>query len=501
MEPPRLFSSAVGSLLVASLLIIIIYLRLLSSSKPNLPPGPRPWPLIGNLPFLMANSSTPHRTLARLSLQYGPIFTLWMGSVPTLVVSSPAMAKEFLQNHDKNFSDRPKLRVSEALHYGQQNGLGHRRKWRELRRLLNLELLTQKRLQEYEHMRHEEVAGMIELIERQSKEGEGNVDVRKCVSIVATNIIARLAFSTRLVDWTTGVCHELQHVIVEANRITFALLIGDYIPFLGWLDVVTLNRMRGVHRRVDELLSNFVGQRLREETNQPAQDFLDVLLANPDAREELDSVKSLLLELFQAGIDSSSVTVEWAMAELLRHPKKLKKLQEEIDVVVGGEKRLVRELEASQLPYLKAVIKETLRLHPPAPLLVPHASHEECIVMGGYKIPPGTRLLVNAWAIANDPDVWDNPHEFIPERFFNNPLDVLEHDYELLPFGSGRRMCPGLPLALLLVSLTLANLVHNFHWFHTTPYIDILDKINGPLEIVTPLRIIPKPRLTSIVPM
>lgn len=337
---------------------------------------------------------------------------------------------------------------------------------------------------------------MIQFVERQSRKGQGFVEVGKVVSRMAANIIARLALSTILVDWTTGECHDLHHALCESNRVALCLLIGDYVSSLGWLDLLTRRRMRRLHHRIDKLLSDIVRDRLRE-TGRSNQDFLDVMLAKAGGLGEdaLDSVKSVLLELFAAGTDTSSVVVEWAMAELICHPNDLKKLQEEIDVLMAGENRLVRESDLGQLPYLKAVIKEVLRLYPPGPLLLPHASQEDCMVVGGSRISAGVRLLVNVWAIGRDPSIWDRAEEFVPSRFLNNNMDVHGHDFELLPFGSGRRMCPGMPLALQIVALTLANLVHAFHWGQVGTHLDMSEKYQGALVMVNPLCAIPISRL------
>jgi typhasterol/6-deoxotyphasterol 2alpha-hydroxylase len=162
------------------------------------------------------------------------------------------------------------------------------------------------------------------------------------------------------------------------------------------------------------------------------------------------------------GTDTSAVTVEWAMSELLRNPEVLAKATEELDRVVGRN-RLVAEGDIPSLPYLDAVVKETLRLHPVAPLLTPRLCRED-VSVGGYDIPAGARVFVNAWAIGRDPAVWEAPLEFRPERFAGSSVDVKGQHFELLPFGSGRRMCPGMGLALRMVPTILGNLLHAFAW-------------------------------------
>jgi cytochrome P450 len=167
-------------------------------------------------------------------------------------------------------------------------------------------------------------------------------------------------------------------------------------------------------------------------------------------------------DLIAGGTDTSAITVEWAISELLRKPEILAKATEELDRVVGRG-RLVTETDMTSLPYVEAIVKETMRVHPVAPLLAPHVAREDASV-GGYDIPAGTRVLVNVWTIARDPALWDSPEEFMPERFIGSKIDVKGQDFELLPFGSGRRMCPGYSLGLRVIQVSLANLLHGFAW-------------------------------------
>jgi cytochrome P450 len=162
------------------------------------------------------------------------------------------------------------------------------------------------------------------------------------------------------------------------------------------------------------------------------------------------------------GTDTTAVTVEWAMSELLRNPDVLAKATKELDRVIGRD-RLVAEGDIPNLPYMEAIVKETMRLHPVAPLLTPRLSRED-VSVGSYDIPAGTRVFINAWAIGRDPEVWEAPMEFRPERFVGSSVDVKGQHFELLPFGSGRRMCPGMGLALRMVPVILANLLHAFAW-------------------------------------
>uniref|UniRef100_M1A7C3 Cytochrome P450 n=1 Tax=Solanum tuberosum TaxID=4113 RepID=M1A7C3_SOLTU len=174
-------------------------------------------------------------------------------------------------------------------------------------------------------------------------------------------------------------------------------------------------------------------------------------------------VKAILLDMLIASMDTSASAIDWILSELLRQPNIVKKLQKESEEKIGM-KRMVEELDLEKMEYLNMVIKESLRLHPVAPLLIPHQSIEDCTI-DGYFIPKKSRILVNTYAIGHDPKVWpNNPDEFIPERFMGSSIDLRGHDFELLPFGSGRRSCPGLQLGLIMIRLIVAQLVHCFDW-------------------------------------
>jgi cytochrome P450 len=266
---------------------------------------------------------------------------------------------------------------------------------------------------------------------------------------------------------------EFRWMIEEIFFLNGALHIGDMVPWLGWFDP---NGYVGRMKRLGKMFDRFVEHVLREHEDRRRRegqafvpnDMVDQLLQladdpSLDVPIDRDGVKASILELITGGTDTSSVTVEWAMSELLRKPEVLAKATEELDRVVGRD-RLVAEGDIPSLPYLDAVVKETMRLHPVVPLLIPRVSREDTSV-AGYGIPRGTRVLVNVWAIGRDPAVWgDAAEEFRPERFVGSEVDVKGQDLRLLPFGSGRRMCPAHGLGLRMVQLVLANLVHGFAW-------------------------------------
>ncbi|KAM0018755.1 putative cytochrome P450 [Helianthus debilis subsp. tardiflorus] len=170
----------------------------------------------------------------------------------------------------------------------------------------------------------------------------------------------------------------------------------------------------------------------------------------------------IMLDVFNAGTDTTSTSLDWAIGELLRNPHTMKKLQQEAHTV-GQGREMITEDDLDNMPYLKAVLKEALRLHVPAPLLVPRESTKDVKLLG-YDIPSGSQVMINAWAIARDPLIWEEPEEFRPERFLNNKMDYKGLDFEFVPFGAGRRGCPGINFAMIINEIVLANLVYKFEF-------------------------------------
>lgn len=205
--------------------------------------------------------------------------------------------------------------------------------------------------------------------------------------------------------------------------------------------------------------------------------------------------------MFTAGTDTTTSTLEWAMTELLHNPKALSKVQAELRSVIGAGKK-VEEEKVDELPYLKAVIKETLRLHPPLPFLVPHKAMESCKMLG-FHIPKETQILVNVWAIGRDPKTWKDPVEFKPERFLEGETaaDYKGHHFEFIPFGSGRRICPAVPLVSRVLPLALGSALHSFDWVlgggMKPEEMDMNERMGITLRKAVPLRAIPIPYICS----
>ncbi|CAN1151405.1 Desmethyl-deoxy-podophyllotoxin synthase [Linum perenne] len=426
-------------LLFITILTIQIFLnKTTSSNAPQLPPGPRKLPIIGNLHQLMGKS-LPHHRLAELATQYGPLMYLKLGETRNVVVSSPEVAREFLKTHDGDY-------------------------WRQMRKICTLELLSGHRVRLLRPVREEEISRLVKSIQRQSQLQPINLS-RLLISLGNT-ITSRAAF---------GKVRKLEEaflpVLNKIVKVLGGLSIGDIFPSNRLLRIVsgTERQVMKLHREADEILEGIIHEHIQRrrarsiekdgkfvaDEDDHEEDIVVITFYNNSFMTNFTTV--LLIRTYSSGgSDSSSTTVEWAMSELMKNPSVMKKAQKE-------RGHIVDEAGLDELHYLPLIIKETFRLHPTAPLLIPRECRET-IVIDGYLIPAKTRVHINAWAIGRDPRHWTDPDEFIPERFIDSSVDYKGHDFQLIPFGAGRRVCPGMQYGLAVVELLLANLLYHFDW-------------------------------------
>ncbi|CAL5332181.1 unnamed protein product [Camellia sinensis] len=433
-----------------------------------LPPGPPGLPFIGNLHQL--DNSAPHRYLWQLSKQYGPLMSLRLGSVPTLVVSSARMGKEVMKTHDLEFASRPSMVGQQKLSY---NGLDLvftplNDYWREMRKICVLHLFNSKRVQSFQSVREDEVLLMIKKISKQASAKKG-INLSDTVMSLTSTIICRVAFGKRYED--EG--HErsrFHSLLNEAQALMATFFVSDYFPLMGWIDKLSglYGRLEKNFKELDMFYQEIINDHLDPKRQASEQeDITDVLLKLQNDHSftidlSLDHIKAVLMNIFVAGTDTSAATLVWAMTALMKNPKVMKRVQDELRNLIR-EKGFVGEDDIQKLPYLKAIVKETMRLYPAAPLLVPRET-TQTIKIEGYEIPSKTLVYVNAWAIGRDPEAWDNPEEFLPERFLGSAIDFKGQDFELVPFGAGRRGCPGIYMGAVTVELALANLLYSFDW-------------------------------------
>ncbi|KAL3743162.1 hypothetical protein ACJRO7_018460 [Eucalyptus globulus] len=423
-------------------LILVQALRFLkkraSTSPFNFPPGPPPLPVIGNLLEL---GHLPHKSLAKLARTYGPIIKLRLGSITTIVISSPSVAREILQAHDTYFFES---HDELGLPWAPISPL-----WRNLRRVCNLHIFTNKKLDSTQHMRLKKVQELLAHVKTNARVGNA-VDIGEAAFRTSLNFLSNTIFSLDLADPSSVSATEFKKtvscIMVEAGKPNIA----DYFPVLKKIDPQgSRRRMKMYFGKLLDLFEGLIQKRLQmRATSDYARkdDVLDTLIdICEDKNEDMEmfQIKHLMLDLFVAGTDTTSSTLEWAMAELLHSPEKLSKAQAELDQVIGNG-NLVDELDIARLPYLQAIVKETFRF--------------------GVTVPEGAQVFVNVWAIGRDGTLWKDPNAFMPERFLGSEIDVKGQSFELIPFGGGRRICPGLPLALRMLHLMLGSLLNCFNW-------------------------------------
>ncbi|GMJ03635.1 cytochrome P450, family 82, subfamily C, polypeptide 4 [Hibiscus trionum] len=286
-------------------------------------------------------------------------------------------------------------------------------------------------------------------------------------------------------------------------------LVSDAVPFFGWLDVVmgNIGKMKRAAKELDFALESWLNEHRERRNNEDfkgEKDFMDVMLSimdesNVPSQEADVTIKATCLNLVLGGADTTMVTLTWALSLLLNNRHVLKKAQDELDIHVGKQ-RQVEEYDITNLVYLQAIIKETLRLYPAGPL-IPREAMEDCTV-AGFHVPSGTRLLVNLWKLQRDPNVWDKPSDFVPERFLGDHanIDMRGQNFELIPFGSGRRICPGITFAFRALPLVLARLLHGFEWGTVgDKAIDMSESPGLTNHRATPLEVTLSPKLPSMI--
>uniref|UniRef100_A0A7N2M8Q0 Cytochrome P450 n=2 Tax=Quercus lobata TaxID=97700 RepID=A0A7N2M8Q0_QUELO len=438
-----------------------------SKTKSKLPPGPWRLPLLGNLHQLVG--SLPHHSLGKLAKKYGPLMHLQLGEVSNIIVSSPEMAKEVMKTHDIIFASRPYLLAAKILSYDTK-GIAfspYGSYWREIRKMCMVELLSVKRVESFRSIREVEVSNLIKMIS--ANEGSP-INLSEKFFQLAYGITSRAALGKTAKD------HEAFISIVnEGTKLASGFCVADMFPSIEVLQVISSlrHKLEKLHQGIDQILQKVLNEHkdnnleAKKGDGKADKDIVDVLLRlqrHGDLEHPLtdNSIKAVLLDIFSAGSETSSTTLEWAMSEMVKNPQVMEKAQAEVRQVFDG-KAYVDETYLHELKFLRSVIKETLRLHPTIPLLLPRECSESCDI-NGYKIPVKTKVIVNAWAIGRDPRYWTEAEKFYPERFLNSSIDYKGTDFEYIPFGAGRRMCPGITFAMANIELPLAQLLYHFDW-------------------------------------
>ncbi|KAH6795335.1 hypothetical protein C2S51_036321 [Perilla frutescens var. frutescens] len=459
-------------LLLAVISALAFISKTIFKQKPqkHLPPGPNPWPIIGNLNLIAFD---PRRSIQSLCEKYGDIMLLKFGKFPVVIASSSEMARQFLKVNDAIFASRPALAAGKFTGYDYKNmaWAPHGPHWIQARKIYHMEVFSDKKMESFEHIRVEERRG---LVSRLCSLSGKTIMLKDHLSKYTLSIICRMLISKKYFvesEHENSTSKHLESMVEELLDLNGAFNIGDWIPWLSFLDLQGyVQKMKALQKKLDKFYDYVIDDheaRRAEEKDFNPKDLVDVLLQlaedpNLEVKITRDRIKGLIQDIFNGGIDSTANAIEWAIRETLKHPHIAKKAKAELDKVIG-RKRWVEEKDLTQLPYIDAIVMETLRLHPLATFLTYHYSIEDSKV-AGYDMPKGTTVLINIWSIARDPKTWDSPNEFLPERFSGKEVDVLfGSNFTLLPFGSGRRRCPGLSFGLKVLRITLANLLHGFN--------------------------------------
>ncbi|KAH0941820.1 hypothetical protein HID58_001457, partial [Brassica napus] len=380
-------------------------------------------------------TKTSHNWKLAPTPNYGPLMSLKFGNVPTVVASSPETVKDVLKTFDADCCSRPYLTYAARISYN-LNDLAfspYSKYWREVRRMTVLELYTAKRVQSFRHIREEEVASLVEFVKGAALLGN-TVNLSNTLMKLSGSVICRVGFGINLKGSKLEDTYE--EIIRETMEVLGSFAAADYLPIIGRI----IDRVTGLHSKCEK-------QHMEDESLK--DDIIALLLKMERGEAGLgeyqltrNHTKGILLNVLIAGIDTSGHTITWAMTHMIKNPRVLKKVQAEVREVIQNKDNITEE-DIEQLEYLKMVIKETVRINPLVPLLIPREASKD-IKIAGYDIPKKTWIHVNIWGVHRNPNVWNDPETFIPE--------------------SGRRMCPGMGMCMALAHLTLINLLYRFDW-------------------------------------
>uniref|UniRef100_A0ACD5Z5Q8 Uncharacterized protein n=1 Tax=Avena sativa TaxID=4498 RepID=A0ACD5Z5Q8_AVESA len=458
-------------------LLLAIPLFFLKSRRPapaaRLPPSPWALPVIGHLHHLAG--ALPHRALRDLARRHGPLMMLRLGELDAVVASSPDAAREIMKTHGASFASRP-LTSMQQMAYGEDEGLifaPYGDAWRQLRKICTVELLSSRRVQSFGPVREEEVGRLLRAVAAASASANSPVNLTEGISAYVADATVRAIVGSQFTQRD-----EYLRMLQEGLKIVPGMTLPDIFPssrlvrLLSGVPGKILRHSRGMKKFMDAIIQEHQEGRVSrgggDDGDREAEDLLDVLLRlqkEADSQYPLttENIKTVMLDMFGAGSETAATTLQWAMAELIRNPRVMRKAQDEVRQHFAGQGK-VTEAGLADLHYLRAVIKETLRMRPPAPLLLPRVCGSPCQVLG-FDVPEGAMVIVNAWAIGMDPAHWDAPEEFAPERFERDGgRDFKGADFEFVPFGAGRRICPGMAFGLAHVELALAALLFHFDW-------------------------------------
>nr|XP_043614076.1 labd-13Z-ene-9,15,16-triol synthase, chloroplastic-like [Erigeron canadensis] len=493
---------------VVALAINLWYKVTVSSSKLPLPPGPLSLPIVGYLPFLGPELQ---KQLTNMAHTYGPIFKIHLGSKLHVVINTPELAKEVVRDQDETFSNRDLTIAASIISYGGQDIVmsKYNSNWRKLRKIFVHEILSNKNLEACRSLRTDEVRKTIKHV---FTNVGTSINISKIAFLTQASVITNMIWDNKSNKAGKGsdLGDELQMVASNVVEVFGKPNLSDFFPSLARFDFQGIERdMKRQINKLDQILTSIIQDRIKSNLersedkvgHEGKKDFLQMLLDLNEQKDaaslDITQIKALLVDIMLAGTETTSTLTEWAMAEIIENSNVMKKVQQELAEVVGAN-NIVEESHLSRLEYLDATIKETFRLHPVLPFLVPHLPSQDCTV-GGYNIPNGCTIFLNVWSIHRDPRYWNNPLEFNPDRFLKNKFDYKGKDLKFFPFGSGRRICAGIPVAEKMQTFILASLMHSFDWrLPEGEEHDLTEKFGITLRKRNPLMVIPSQRLHDV---
>ncbi|KAI4370918.1 hypothetical protein MLD38_019210 [Melastoma candidum] len=457
-------------LFITFLISLLIILRRLRASNKRakltpLPPGPKRLPLIGNIHQVIR--ALPHHSLASLARKYGPLMHLQLGELTLVVISSPDVAKEILKDREPCFAQRPELTASEIMSYANASLVfaPYGDYWRNMRKLVMVELLNAKRVTSFQPIRDRETWNTTKSISSSSSGGKP-INLTKLIQSLIASVTSTAAFGER--------CEHIEDFVsfvLEVTSLVGVFRFPDLFPSIRILRHLTGQRKALVRLRhqIEHIMEGIISNhevKLRNNATNYSEDMVDILLKKQQTSElnfpiTMNVIKDVIMEMFSAGVETSSTTLEWAMSELVKNPLVMMKAQAEVRTALKGKNR-IKESDIQNLDCLKNIVKETLRLHPPVPLILREAT-EECTIRG-YRIPRKAMVLFNLTVLGRDPAYWSDPESFKPERFEDSSIDFRGGCFVYLPFGGGRRICPGINFAMANIELPLAQLLYHFDW-------------------------------------
>ncbi|KAI3828876.1 hypothetical protein L1987_02986 [Smallanthus sonchifolius] len=473
------------------------------NGRSRFPPGPYGLPVFGYLPFLSHNL---HERFTEMAYRYGPIFSLRLGSKFHVVVNSMDLAKVVARDLDQTFANRSPSVTALTISYNAlditfSNNNAH---WRNMRKLLVSQVMSNANLDACQDFRTREVRKTVSNV--YARMGTA-VDVNEIAFDTELNVATNMLWGCS--SDSGDLFHGFREVGSKITELLAAPNISDFIPMLSWFDLQGRKReMKKQQEHLDWIFESIIQERIKtnskkmegEVEEDGRKDFLQIMLELKDQKDASTSfdmvhIKALLFDILTAATDTTSTMVEWVMAEILRNPGVKTKIQEELTDVVGIN--IVEESHMPRLKYLDAVVKETFRVHPPLPLLIQRSPDESCTV-GGYLVPKGSIVYINVCAIQRDPKNWTDPLEFKPERFLYGKWDYTGNNLKYLPFGSGRRTCPGVPLGEKMLMYILASLLHSFDWIlPKDEEFELSDEFGFVTKKRKPLVAIPSQRLSD----